>query len=442
MKLQLNEETLNAYINEAIRQELNEDFDKSSALTFKVDFDRFVYPELAKSESENGEYDWSNSEEWLSNLASIFKNTARKAKEGSENQLRKLVTQLDEPKTALQNGTFTCDNCKGLIEHFTEKITPKFHLIPGSEKRQFNKATEEALITTLRGLGYSDKQIGAGLKFGVIQAGYYTGGAFTPLSERAQKKELKKIAKEYGLSNNGKLWGYYVEGTEDDLLPIDMTGDDGNDIEDVQNDGNPSNDVDGQDDVVEPSPTPTQDEDPESQQDDQQQSSGETGTTGQDVFPWDNYELEFPWDTYQARPSQIKRQRTRTVQTRQGQNTTTGQDTGGQEALNNQESLIPVDNTIRAKLDYTGPGQTLDLHNLNRQNSPVTGTTGRMVDIATTSPAQLSQREKNAALRQEKNAGISATRTPDYAGGDRNKQRQDRETIRKVYNGIKNGNNN
>ena len=148
MKLQLNERTLNAYINEAIHQELSEALNEAR---YKVDFDKMGKPK------------GMSSAEW-----------AIRRKGG------KFV-----------GGTKVGDAVLGKTQRRMNHLAQGDY---GGAWNNFWGQSKKHIIATLRELGYSDEEISQGLLNGAIQAGRYNGG-FKPLKDRKNRKKLRKTAK-------------------------------------------------------------------------------------------------------------------------------------------------------------------------------------------------------------------------------------------------------
>ncbi len=203
MKLQLDENTLNAYINEAIRQELNEDWDW---LPFK------------RRKKSNGGLKWSDVNCKV-NFAALGKPKRKKISDGgfndienwSKEQLRKWGVEpssifYQKTYNALAEGSFGMpkNEEKSLGRQIFDwglKTTTGFEL-PGSKNE--NILLPELFIGTLRKLGYTDRQIHNALLVSwkytkeemssdcPIQVGTFKAGYFSPFKDREIVKKILK----------------------------------------------------------------------------------------------------------------------------------------------------------------------------------------------------------------------------------------------------------
>lgn len=180
MKLQLDENTLNAYINEAIKQELNEDIFGQSKLRYRVDFNA-----MNEAVGEPAKADFIN-----------------KAINGGEKVLKRLGINPDVLKTtksALNNGTFGEEDSFDFS--FKDGIRVG-HVNQG--KRQRNN-----FVKALRDLGYSNQQIHDAIVKsmrtlnGPIYLGTNETGQFIPYE---YKKNRKGVAKGDLVKAFEKLW--------------------------------------------------------------------------------------------------------------------------------------------------------------------------------------------------------------------------------------------
>jgi len=134
MKLQLNEETLNAYISEAIKQELDEGLMNNRVL---VDFSKLGNNGVPENPETKNKFLWMD--------------------------LNK------KARNKLQNTT----NSWGKGYHFPAYLSWK---------------NGQSLISTMKKLGYSDDQILIGMKNGAFQFGEVKDGEFIPHSKKNQNK--------------------------------------------------------------------------------------------------------------------------------------------------------------------------------------------------------------------------------------------------------------
>ena len=136
MKLKLDENTLNIYLTEAIRMELNEGIFKGT--TYRVIFPKMGIPH---------------------NMPKITK--------------------------AIKNGKNFWFLCNGSFGSTT--VINLRNIIKGGDEIALD------LVNALRDLGYSDEQILDGIINGAVQAGKWDGDNFTPWPEKKQRKRLADV---------------------------------------------------------------------------------------------------------------------------------------------------------------------------------------------------------------------------------------------------------
>lgn len=416
MKLQLDEQTLNAYINEAIRQELNEGPfsgpEEETNITFKVHFGALGTPEAKanKPQREWSQGSWKDDlTDWTGEFGDEVQNTFRSIWNG----------QGINPKTQLERGSFGYNN---------KAIMPDI-------QKKHNKKTRLALIAALRQLGYSDRQIGAALKYGKIEAGHYIANEFVPLSN--QTTELKNVALSVD-KRRSLLYSWYLGAREEDMAPIEYFGNEDQEQDDgIQDDGEDIIDNNEQDMVDGGG----------------QEESGNTiePQEAEREFPWDNYPYEsFPWDDYLARPTPRTNSRGQdSVEKSQPQEqqpqVQSGQkeivSTGDANTAQTRPSFDAISKVKQPQMPKTVDAPETKIEIPKAQATHPGNVITAMHNFAKEDPSKMSNREKTKVINNTANSAIKATRNDSYAGGDKNKQQQSRDAIRMARNNILRGDN-